>query len=49
MDVEALRAYCRTRLAGYKVPRRFHILAELPLTAAMKVDKRRLSEVLPGD
>jgi acyl-CoA synthetase (AMP-forming)/AMP-acid ligase II len=49
VDVEELRSYCRTRLAGYKVPRRFHVVAEMPLTAAAKVDKRRLSEVLSDD
>jgi fatty-acyl-CoA synthase len=49
VDVAELRAYCRTRLAGYKVPRHFHVVPELPLTAASKVDKRRLSEVLSGD
>ncbi len=49
VDATDLLAYCRTRLAGYKVPRRFHVVAELPVTAALKVDKRRLSEVLAGD
>ena len=48
VDVDALRAFCRTRLAGYKVPRRVHLVPELPVTAAMKVDKRRLREALRG-
>lgn len=48
VDVADLLAYCRERLAGYKVPRCVHIVTELPLTAAMKVDKRRLREVTRG-
>jgi acyl-CoA synthetase (AMP-forming)/AMP-acid ligase II len=43
---EALGAYCRDRLARYKVPKRFHIVDGLPLTSAMKVDKRALRELL---
>jgi fatty-acyl-CoA synthase len=39
-----LNEYCRERLAGYKVPKRFHVLDQLPLTSAMKVDKRVLRE-----
>ncbi|MGE5156286.1 MAG: class I adenylate-forming enzyme family protein [Betaproteobacteria bacterium] len=46
LDIGALTTFCRERLAGYKVPRRFHVVSELPLTAAMKVDKRRLREDL---
>ncbi|MDG4834373.1 class I adenylate-forming enzyme family protein [Solwaraspora sp. WMMD1047] len=48
LDLDALRAFCRTRLAGYKVPRRIHLVAELPVTATLKVDKRRLREALGG-
>ncbi|MGI5176057.1 class I adenylate-forming enzyme family protein [Dactylosporangium sp. CA-152071] len=45
VDPDALREHCRAALAGYKVPRRFHVLDELPVTPAMKVDKRALREV----
>ncbi|MHB1596444.1 MAG: AMP-binding protein [Streptosporangiaceae bacterium] len=31
--------YCRTRLAGYKVPRRYQFLAELPRLGSGKIDK----------
>jgi len=41
----ALRAWCRERLAGYKCPRGFHQVAELPLSAAGKVLKQRLREL----
>lgn len=32
VDPDALRAHCRERIAGYKVPKNIHIRAELPLT-----------------
>jgi len=34
-----LTAFCRARLAGYKVPKRFIRLSALPKTGAHKVDK----------
>jgi fatty-acyl-CoA synthase len=39
---EDLDAYCRTRLAAYKVPRRFEIVADFPRTAAGKIRKHLL-------
>ena len=41
-DVDALAAHCHTRLAGYKVPVRFEVVAELPRTAVGKIDKSAL-------
>jgi O-succinylbenzoic acid--CoA ligase len=41
-DEAALRAFCRGRLAGYKVPRRLLFLAELPRTSSGKVLRRSL-------
>jgi long-chain acyl-CoA synthetase len=41
---EALIAFCRERLAGYKYPRRVTILAELPRSATGKILKARLRE-----
>ena len=41
-SAEELRAFVRTRLAGYKVPREVRVLAELPRTASNKVDKQAL-------
>jgi HIP---CoA ligase len=38
-----VRAWCRPRMAGYKVPRAVEFLAALPLNAAGKVDKARLA------
>ncbi len=43
-NVEGIRAFCRTRLAGYKVPRAVHLVSELPRTAAGKLLRRALPE-----
>ena len=46
----AIRAGLRETLAGHKIPRRFHLLAELPRTAAGKPDRvalARLAESTP--
>jgi long-chain acyl-CoA synthetase len=43
-DTDALRAWMRERLAGYKVPRRLEFLPELPRDSMGKVFKRRLRE-----
>jgi fatty-acyl-CoA synthase len=47
---EALTAFCRDRLASYKVPARivFRRAGEFPLTATGKVQKPRLREELEG-
>jgi acyl-CoA synthetase (AMP-forming)/AMP-acid ligase II len=41
LDAESLRTHCSTRLARYKVPREFHLLAELP--------KNSVGKILKGD
>ncbi|MDN3518940.1 AMP-binding protein [Aquisalimonas lutea] len=43
-DDEALRAWCRERLAGYKVPRRFVVRSTLPRNALGKVQKQELRD-----
>ena len=45
---EALRAWCRTRLTGYKVPARFVFVEQLPLTELGKVSRRELRRLLEG-
>jgi long-chain acyl-CoA synthetase len=40
--VEELRAHCRKELAGYKVPRRFLLVRELPKGPTGKADKKSL-------
>ena len=42
-DSAALDAYCRARLAPYKVPRRFDFIAEFPRTSAGKIQKHLLA------
>jgi o-succinylbenzoate---CoA ligase len=41
---QALRAFCRERLASYKVPVAFHQVASLPRNVAGKLLRQRLSE-----
>jgi long-chain acyl-CoA synthetase len=41
LDPESLRVHCANRLARYKVPKQFHVLAELP--------KNSVGKVLKGD
>jgi acyl-CoA synthetase (AMP-forming)/AMP-acid ligase II len=45
VDPEALRAACRERLAGYKVPKHVRVLDALPLNATGKVARARLREL----
>lgn len=45
LDEAAVRAYCRERLAGYKVPALFQVDDELPRNASGKVLKRALRAV----
>ena len=40
---DELRAFLRTRIAAYKVPRTIHVALDLPRTASGKIDKRALS------
>ena len=41
-QTDELEAFCRTRLAPYKVPESFHYVADFPRTAAGKVQKHLL-------
>ena len=46
---EEIGAFCRERLAGYKVPKHFVFLPQLPRNAAGKVEKPKLRELYGGD
>jgi long-chain acyl-CoA synthetase len=46
VDEAALRAWCREQLAGYKCPRSYSFVTALPLSAAGKVLKHRLRELV---
>ena len=43
LDERALEAWCRTRLASYKVPARFRRVQALPRNAMGKLDRRALA------
>ena len=45
LDAEAIREYCRDRIAHYKVPRYVHIADEFPMTVTGKVQKFKMREV----
>jgi acyl-CoA synthetase (AMP-forming)/AMP-acid ligase II len=41
-DAAQLHAFCRERLAGYKIPTAFHAVEHLPRTASGKLQRHRL-------
>jgi fatty-acyl-CoA synthase len=45
LEAEALRAFLRQRLAGYKVPKHVVFLEELPKTGPGKVNKEALKRL----
>lgn len=47
-DLSGLEAAVRERLAGYKVPRRWRVLADLPRLGSGKPDRGALRELLRG-
>ena len=42
IDENTLRRHAATRLAGFKIPKRFHFVEEIPKTDSGKVDRKRL-------
>lgn len=42
IDIKALKAYCRENLTGYKVPRHFEFIKELPKSNVGKILRREL-------
>ncbi|MDO9202342.1 MAG: hypothetical protein Q7U58_13590 [Hydrogenophaga sp.] len=42
MDLDALDAHCRSRMAAYKVPRAYQVVADLPKTSTGKILRRML-------
>ena len=47
--VDELHAFCRERLARFKLPRRVHVVTSLAVTSVGKVDKVRLRSLATGD
>jgi fatty-acyl-CoA synthase len=48
LDYVELEAFCRARLAPYKVPKRFDIVTDFPRTAAGKIRKHALVQEPPS-
>ncbi len=52
VDPQELARWCRDRLSPFKVPRRWHAVADLPMTASAKVQRaelrRRAADLPPG-
>ena len=46
LDSRALHSWCRERLAGFKIPAEIICMAELPRTAAGKIDRQQLLALL---
>jgi fatty-acyl-CoA synthase len=44
-DEESIKAFCRGRIAHYKIPRYVKFAAELPMTVTGKVQKFKMREV----
>jgi acyl-CoA synthetase (AMP-forming)/AMP-acid ligase II len=47
-SLESLRSFGADRLAGYKLPEALRIIAEIPLTAMLKTDRRTLTAQAAG-
>lgn len=45
IDAGELRGWCKSRIAGFKIPARFHIVDELPKTDTGKLLRRQLIEL----
>ncbi|WP_101675351.1 AMP-binding protein [Alloalcanivorax mobilis] len=53
VDADALKAFCKDRIAHFKVPRHFRFVEDFPMTVTGKIQKFRMREVsieeLSGD
>lgn len=47
LDPAELEEFARTRLASFKVPRTWHQISAFPLTASGKIQKFKLTDLLP--
>ncbi len=45
---EGVAAFCRSRLAGYKIPRKIVVFPSLPRTASGKIMRRRVAAAISG-
>jgi acyl-coenzyme A synthetase/AMP-(fatty) acid ligase len=44
-SMDLLQSWCETRLARFKIPRRWHFVTELPKTANGKIQKEILRDL----
>ena len=49
LSLEDLQTHCRTRIAGYKVPRELHVVSTMVRSPSGKADYRWASRVASGD
>ncbi len=49
VSLPGVAAFCRSRLAGYKIPRKIVIFPSLPRTASGKIMRRRVAAVISGE
>ncbi len=43
LSAEEIKQYCTGKLAGYKIPKRFYFVSELPKTPVGKIDRKALA------
>ncbi|MCW2548448.1 MAG: Acyl-CoA synthetase [Mycobacterium sp.] len=48
-SLESLQALCRTKLAGFKMPRQLVLVAQMPRSPAGKADYRRAKAIIEGE
>ncbi|MCJ8305271.1 MAG: long-chain fatty acid--CoA ligase, partial [Shewanella sp.] len=41
---EEIRAFCKSKLTGYKIPRQFEFRSELPMSPVGKILRRKLKD-----
>jgi long-chain acyl-CoA synthetase len=41
-----LRRFCKTKLASYKIPRKWHFIEEMPLTTSGKIARARILQLV---
>jgi fatty-acyl-CoA synthase len=49
LSEEAVREFCKGRIAHYKVPRYIRFVAEFPMTVTGKIQKFRIREVMSDE
>ncbi|MDQ7991659.1 MAG: hypothetical protein REI45_03160, partial [Propionicimonas sp.] len=48
LEATELRAFCKERLAGYKVPRVFYLMDDFPRSMLGKVLRKQVKDKLDG-